>query len=69
MVRLMEASYLPDISENQTTQESILGLRERLRLDLHDEQAVTFIEQLVETSLSSRMWIAVDAIHSIGKKF
>jgi hypothetical protein len=69
MVRLMEASYLPDISENQTTQESILGLRERLRLDLRDDQAVAFIEQLVETSLSTKMWIAVDAIHSIGKKF
>jgi hypothetical protein len=69
MVRLMEASYLPDISENQTTQESIRGLRERLRLDLRDDQAVAFIEQLVETSLSTKMWIAVDAIHSIGKKF
>jgi hypothetical protein len=65
----MEASYPPDISENQSTQEYILGLRERLRLDLCDDQAVAFIEQLVETSLSTKMWIAVDAIHSIGKKF
>ena len=69
MVRLMEASSLPDISENQTTQQSILGLRERLRLDLNDNQAVAFIEELIETSLSSKMWIGVDAIHSIGKKF
>jgi hypothetical protein len=69
MVRLMEFSHLPDVTENQTTEEAVLGMRDRLRLDLSEKQAVAFIEELVETSLSNRLWLAVDAIHSLGKKF
>ena len=68
-VRLMEASFLPDISENQTTEEAILGIRERLRLDLTDDRAVAYMEDLVETTLSNKLWLAVDAIHTLGKKF
>lgn len=69
LVRLMEFSCIPDISENQTTAKASLGIRERLRLDLSDQDAVAYMEDLVESSQSSKMWIAVDAIHSLGKKF
>ena len=68
MVRLMEAALLPDVSENQSIHEAIFGMRNRLRLDLNEEQALTFMEELIESSLSSKMWIAVDAIHNLGKK-
>ena len=69
MVRLMEASTLPDITENQSIDQAILGMRERLRLDLSEDQAVVFMEELLERALSSKMWLAVDAMHSLGKKF
>lgn len=68
LVRLMEAACLPDVSENQTIYQAVMGMRERLRLDLSDEQAITYMEELIESSLSSKMWIAVDAIHTLGKR-
>jgi phosphatidylinositol 3-kinase len=69
LVRLMEHSCIPDISENQTVEKSLQGMRDRLRLDLNDQEAVAFMESLVEAAQSSRMAMAVDAIHSLGKKF
>jgi Phosphatidylinositol 3- and 4-kinase len=69
MVRLMQDSYIADISINQTIEAAIMGVRERLRLDLSESDAINFIETLVESSLSNKLWIAVDAIHHVGKKF
>jgi phosphatidylinositol 3-kinase len=69
MVRLMKASCLPDVSENQSTEQAIKGVRDRLRLDLSESRAIVFMEELVEASLSNKMWIAVDAIHQLGKSF
>jgi phosphatidylinositol 3-kinase len=69
MIRLMEASSLPDITENQSIEEAIMGVRDRLRLDLTDDEAVAYMEELIESSLHSKIWIAVDAIHNLGKKF
>lgn len=69
MVRLMKASCLPDISENQTVEQAILGVRARLRLDLCESRAIMYMEDLVEASLSNKMWIAVDAMHHLGKNF
>lgn len=69
MVRLMKASCLPDISENQTIENAILGVRDRLQLDLSESRAITYMEDLVEASLSNKMWIAVDAMHHLGKQF
>jgi len=69
LVRLMEASHLPDISQ-ETVINIVLGIRERMKLDLGDgDKAVAFMEKMIEDSLSSKMWIAVDAIHSLGKRF
>ena len=69
MVRLMKESYVPDISINQTIERAIFGVRERLRLDLSESEAIDYIENLVEASLSNKLWIAVDAMHQIGKNF
>jgi hypothetical protein len=68
-IRLMKESYLPDVSVNQTIEQAIFGVRERLRLDLSESDAIDYIENLVEESLSNKLWIAVDAIHHIGKTF
>ena len=69
MVRLMAPANLPDISVHQSIEDVVLSVRERLRLDLSDDQAVMYIEELIKNSISSKMWIAVDAIHSLGKRF
>lgn len=74
LVRVMEAARLPDVSPSSSSgsdsmADVLLGLRQRLRLDLTEEQAVAFMEEMVESSLSSRLWMAVDAIHSLGKRF
>jgi phosphatidylinositol 3-kinase len=69
LVRLMEGCSLPDVEETQTIEAAILGIRERLRLDLTEDKAISFMEKLIEESCSSRMWMAVDAMHSLGKRF
>jgi phosphatidylinositol 3-kinase len=69
LVRLMEGCGLPDVEETQTIETAIMGIRDRLRLDLAEDEAISFMEKLIEESCSSRMWIAVDAIHTLGKRF
>jgi hypothetical protein len=69
MIRLMEPAGLPDITENQSMEQAILGVRDRLKLELTPDEAVIFMEELIESSLNSKLWIAVDAMHSLGKKF
>jgi phosphatidylinositol 3-kinase len=71
-VRLMDGSCTFASSNGDTKlplETALLGIRQRLRLDLPDDEAILFMERLVEESCSSKMWIAVDAIHSIGKRF
>ena len=73
LVRVMEAARLQDLSPacsgSEGAADVLLGLRQRLRLDLTEEQAVAFMEEMIESSLSSKLWMAVDAIHSLGKRF
>ena len=69
LVRLMEHSCIPDISENQTLDRALQGMRDRLRLDLSEQDAVAYLEGLIDAAQSSRVAMAVDAIHSLGKKF
>ena len=69
LVRNMASSQIPDVSINQSPERALLSLRDRFRLDLNDDEAVVFIEEIIEKSISSKMWIAVDAIHSLGKRF
>jgi hypothetical protein len=40
-----------------------------MKLELTDAGAVNFIEELIEKSLSSKLWLAVDAMHNLGKQF
>ncbi len=70
-VRLMEGCCtLPSSADaKQSLENTMMGMRERLQLDLSDDEAISFMEKLIEESCASRMWIAVDAIHTLGKRF
>ena len=69
LIRLLEGCGLPDLETNQTIESAIQGVRDRLKLDLSAEDAIIFMEKLIQDSCSSKMWIAVDAIHSLAQKF
>jgi hypothetical protein len=69
LVRLMAPSGLPDVSVNQSPEQVLHDVLERLCLNLSDEEAISYMEQLIEDSICSKLWIAVDAMHSIGKRF
>lgn len=58
-----------DVSINQPPEEAILAMRGRFRLDLNDDDALAYIENVVEKSITSKMWRAVDVMHSLGKHF
>eukprot|EP00584_Thalassiosira_punctigera_P004862 CAMPEP_0172528256 /NCGR_PEP_ID=MMETSP1067-20121228/2704_1 /TAXON_ID=265564 ORGANISM="Thalassiosira punctigera, Strain Tpunct2005C2" /NCGR_SAMPLE_ID=MMETSP1067 /ASSEMBLY_ACC=CAM_ASM_000444 /LENGTH=1254 /DNA_ID=CAMNT_0013312137 /DNA_START=70 /DNA_END=3834 /DNA_ORIENTATION=- len=58
-----------DVSINQPSEEAILAMRGRFRLDLNDNDALAYIEDVVEKSITSKMWRAVDVMHSLGKHF
>uniref|UniRef100_A0A7R9WKA5 PI3K/PI4K catalytic domain-containing protein n=1 Tax=Pseudictyota dubia TaxID=2749911 RepID=A0A7R9WKA5_9STRA len=69
-VRTMARTDLPSVSQNgQRPEDALLDMRRRFRLDLSEEEALSFIERLIESSIASKLWIAVDAIHSLGKRF
>jgi phosphatidylinositol 3-kinase len=68
-IRLMVDSNMVDVSLHQPPEEAILAMRGRFRLDLNDDDAMSYIEEVVEKSITSKMWKAVDVIHSIGKNF
>ena len=65
----MVDSDIPDIVMNQNPDVALQKMHERFRLDLNDDEAVSFLEENIERSISSKIWIAVDAIHSLGKQF
>ena len=60
---------LGDLSINQPPEEAILAMRGRFRLDLSDDNALAYIENVVEKSITSKMWRAVDVMHLLGKHF
>eukprot|EP00934_Nitzschia_sp_Nitz4_P007645 Nitzschia sp. Nitz4//scaffold17_size182527//61404//65308//NITZ4_001846-RA/size182527-snap-gene-0.275-mRNA-1//1//CDS//3329539316//7635//frame0 len=68
-LRMMDQCSIPDLGSEQEVEEALMGVRERLHLDLTEEQAIQFMEKLIDESCTSRMWMAVDAIHSLGKRF
>lgn len=65
----MVHANMGDVSINQPPEEAILAMRGRFRLDLSDDDALAYIEEVVEKSISSKMWRAVDVMHSLGKHF
>lgn len=68
-IRNMTYANMPDVSNNQPPEEAIFAMRGRFRLDLSDSDALSYIEDVVEKSTTSRMWRAVDVMHSLGKHF
>ena len=58
-----------DVSIKQPPKEAILTMRGRFRLNLNDDDALTYIEDVVEGMVAPKMWRAVDAMHSLGKHF
>lgn len=60
---------MPDLEKTQSIEDAIQGVRDRLKLDLTDEEVIVFMEKLIEDSCASKMWIAVDAMHSLAQKF
>ena len=67
LVRMMVGNA--NVSIHSNPDEALTMMRDRFRLDLNDAEAVLFIENLIESNISSRLWMAVDAIHSLGKRF
>jgi len=67
LVRLMVGNK--DLSIHSDPEQAVALMRERLCLNLSDTEAVSYTEELIETSISSKLWKAVDAIHSLGKRF
>ena len=65
----MVHANLEDLSINQPPEEAVLAMRGRFRLDLNDDDALAYIEHVVEKSITSKMWRAVDVMHSLGKHF
>mmetsp|Transcript_8501 Transcript_8501/g.19026 ORF Transcript_8501/g.19026 Transcript_8501/m.19026 type:complete len:1924 (+) Transcript_8501:286-6057(+) len=60
----MVHANMGDVSINQPPEEAILAMRGRFRLDLNDDDALAYIEDVVEKSISSKMWKAVDWMHT-----
>jgi hypothetical protein len=50
LVQLVDGCALPDVEETQTIETAIMGIRERLRLDLVEDEAISFTEKLIEES-------------------
>ena len=62
-------SNIPDVAVNQKPEEALELIHQRFCLDLNENDAVAFLEENIEQSLTSKIWIAVDAMHSFGKRF
>lgn len=69
VLRNLSYSGLPDISRNQTPHDAMAFLRDRFRLDLDEDAALSFIEELILNNVSSKIWMAVDSMHLLGKRF
>ena len=68
-IRNVVYANIRDLSLAQPPTDAILAMRGRFRLDLNDDEALSYIEDVVQKSITSKMWRAVDAIHSLGKRF
>ena len=69
LVQGMLHSHIPDISITQKPCEALKFIHQRFSLDLDDNDAVAFLEENIENSLTSKIWVAVDTLHSIGRRF
>jgi len=69
LMRIMVHTNMSDLSIKQSPLEAILSMRGRFRLDLSNDEALAYIEQVVEKSITSKIWRAVDVMHNLGKHF
>mmetsp|Transcript_258 Transcript_258/g.346 ORF Transcript_258/g.346 Transcript_258/m.346 type:complete len:104 (-) Transcript_258:118-429(-) len=67
-VLLVKDANLPDVSVHHTAEEALAGVKARLKLELSEDDALAYIESLVDECMTNKMWIAVDTLHSIGKR-
>eukprot|EP00559_Dactyliosolen_fragilissimus_P008584 CAMPEP_0184872546 /NCGR_PEP_ID=MMETSP0580-20130426/41351_1 /TAXON_ID=1118495 /ORGANISM="Dactyliosolen fragilissimus" /LENGTH=822 /DNA_ID=CAMNT_0027375363 /DNA_START=1786 /DNA_END=4251 /DNA_ORIENTATION=- len=57
LIRNTTNADIPDISLKQSPEDAIMSMHERFRFDLDDNDAISFIEDTIENSLVSKMWI------------
>lgn len=69
LLKGMVDAKIPDISINQKPESALQLFHERLCLNLNDNDAVLFLEENIARSSTSKIWVAVDALHSLGKRF
>jgi phosphatidylinositol 3-kinase len=69
LLKGMVDAEIPDISINQKPESALQLFHERLCLNLNDNDAVLFLEENIARSSTSKLWVAVDALHSLGKRF
>jgi phosphatidylinositol 3-kinase len=69
LLQSMTEAFIPDISKNQDPVDALKFAHDRFCVDLSDDEAVIFLEENIERSLNSKIWMAVDTIHSISKHF
>jgi phosphatidylinositol 3-kinase len=68
MVRILSTTDLPSLSIGQTPDEALRNMLQRFRLDLSKDEAVEYIEGVIHHSMNSKLWLAVDVMHDIGKR-
>ena len=69
ILRNLSYSDIPDIARNQTPYDAMNFLRNQFRLELDEDKAISYIENLIFENVSSKLWMAVDSIHSLSKRF
>ena len=69
LIRLPVNSDLPDISVNLSPEDSFKTFHYRFRLDLHDNDALSFMEKLIEYGASSELDMDKDTMHSLENNF
>jgi phosphatidylinositol kinase/protein kinase (PI-3 family) len=69
LVRNVCYSNLPSLSISQIPDDALHGMLQRFRLDLSNDEAVEYMEQLIQSSMNSKLWLAVDVMHDLGKRF
>lgn len=68
LVRILSDTDLPSLSFGQTPDEALRSMLQRFRLDLNNDEAVEYIEEVINMSMKSKMWLAVDVMHDISKR-
>ena len=63
LLHLMVDANIPDISLNTEPDKSLLKLQEKFRLDLSDEEAIVFVQALINESVTALFPVMIETIH------